>query len=427
MLYRIFGVLAFCCGFTLYADEALRIELPIPPLEQTTVSEEDRKDAERLFQQALAAVREKRGTEAIRLAVRVLEKNPDHEIIRTLLGYKLHDGQWRTDWEIRKLEAGFVDHPEFGWISKEYVPRYEAGERFVSPARWISATQDVENRRDMRNGWLVESEHFKLLTNHSLEEGVRMSRRLEHFYRAWKLLFFNYLVSDEILLRLFEGQPGKIAAARCEVFVYRDKDDYVANLQGFESRIAESNGFYHARRRRSYFFPVCETMDEHEADTVRKTLYHEAAHQLFQETRATTKTPASRCNFWLVEGIAMFMETFRIEENRYVFGDIEDPRLYAAAYHRLEGNFYIPFQILVKRSSTEFLEHPRLTSLYSQSAGMTHFLMFAEDDRYRDAVILLLRDIYLGKDGLDSLSKLTGRRYSELDEEYTEFLKTIPE
>lgn len=427
MLYRIFGVLTFCCGFALYADEALRIELPVLPLEKTSVSEDDRNVAENLFQQALDALGKKRGTDAMRLAVETLKKDPNHKIVRALLGYKLHDGQWRTDWEIRKLEAGFVDHPEFGWISKDHVPRYEAGERFVPPARWVSAEQDARNRRDMRNGWLVESEHFKLLTNHSLEEGVRMSRRLEHFYRAWKLLFFNYLVSDEILLRLFEGQPGKIAAARCEVFVYRDKEDYVANLQEFEARIAESNGFYHARRKRSYFFPVCETMDEYEADAARKTLYHEAAHQLFQEARATTKTPASRCNFWLVEGIAMFMETFRIEENRYVFGDIEDPRLYAAAYHRLEGNFYIPFQVLVKRSSAEFVEHPRLTSLYSQSAGMTHFLMFAENGRYRDAVILLLRDIYLGKDGINSLSQLTGRTYTELDAEYMDFLKTIPE
>lgn len=407
------------------AEGTMRIVLPILPTEKRAVSEADRAEAENDYRKAGAAAERKNGREAMRWALRVLHKNPDHEGVRAALGYRLYQGSWRTAWEIDRLERGFVDHPVFGWMPASHVKRYEAGQRLLGPSRWVTVEEETRSRREMRNGWTISSEHYELRTNHSLEEGVRTIRRLEHLYRAWKLLFFEYLFSEETLVRMFRARPDGSMPPRHEVFLYRNRKDYVENLKGLDRRIAQTNGYYYPDRSRAYFFPVDPEMDEFTSEVVRKTLFHEGTHQLFQEARRT-KLPGSRSNFWLVEGIAMFMETLRIEEDRYVLGDPEDDRLYAAKAHKTRHDFYVPFGALVKIGGARFQAHPQIVRLYSQSAGMTHFLMFWEEGRYRGAVVALLRQLYDGTDRADSLEKLTGLTSEELDARYAEFLETVP-
>jgi hypothetical protein len=66
-------------------------------------------------------------------------------------------------------------------------------------------------------------------------------------------------------------------------------------------------------------------------------------------------------------------------------------------------------------------------SLYSQAAGMTHFLMFYEGGRYRDALVAYLSAVYNGQDDLETLSKLTGSSYSELDKQYRAYMRVDPQ
>ncbi|MDR0337285.1 MAG: hypothetical protein LBI18_09365 [Planctomycetaceae bacterium] len=419
-------------SFQLTAEEEPLITLPMLHLEPVRVSQEQKEIAENIYRQAVAAAENKQGLEAMRLAIKVLETNPDHEIVRRIFGFKLFHGQWRTGWEIDRLTKGFIDHPVFGWIPKEFVAPYESGKRMIPQFGWVDADEANRFHADIRRGWQIATEHYDLLTNHSLEEGVRLSRRLEHLYRAWKMLFFNMLLSEEKLAKLFTESLSGGTLPRHRVYVFRDKQDYVAFLKnlepGFEMQLRESNGFYHPQRFISYFFPVSADMDQFDADTVRKALYHEGTHQLFQEARPKSNLPGVRNNFWIVEGIAMFMETFRIEENQYKIGNKNDSRLFAAKAHRFDPDylFYLPFDQTTALGRKEFQTHPRLARLYSQSAGMTHFLMLDRQGQYRYAIFELLRQVYSGSAKPNTLSKLTERSYQELDQEYTEFLKTVP-
>ncbi|MDR2439657.1 MAG: hypothetical protein LBE12_09860 [Planctomycetaceae bacterium] len=428
--YSLFLFLFF--SFPLVAEEELFIVLPMLNIDPVSVSQDQKEIAENLYRQVIVAAENRRGLEAMRLAIKVIEVNPDHEMVRRIFGFKLFNGQWRTNWEIDRLKKGFIDHPVFGWIPKEFVKPYESGKRMITKFGWVNTDEDHKFHADIRNGWQIATEHYDLLTNHSLEEGVQMSRRLEHLYKAWKMLFFKMFLNEEKLAKLFLESLPNISLPRHRVYVFRDKQDYVSFLkdseQGFESQLRESNGFYHPQRFVSYFFPVSANMDEFDADTVRKALYHEGAHQLFQEARPKSNLPGVRNNFWIVEGIAMFMETFRIEGNCYKLGNQEDARLFAAKAHRFDSEylFYLPFEQTVTLGRREFQTHPRLARLYSQSAGMTHFLMFYRNGQYRYVVFELLRQVYAGAARQDTLSKLTGRSYQELDQEYTEFLKTIP-
>ena len=56
-------------------------------------------------------------------------------------------------------------------------------------------------------------------------------------------------------------------------------------------------------------------------------------------------------------------------------------------------------------------------------AGLTNFLIFHDGGRYRDAVVSYLSAVYTGRDNRDTLARLTGANYAELDEQYREFLE----
>ena len=139
------------------------------------------------------------------------------------------------------------------------------------------------------------------------------------------------------------------------------------------------------------------------------------------------KQPAFRNNFWVVEGIALFMETLRIENKCYKIGDILADRLYAAKYQFEQGT-HLPIQKLTAMSSVEIQSRSSedLNKIYRQSATLVHWLMFAEEGRYRKALFELLRQTYRDAATPEALSTLTGLSYEELDAQYVEFLKTIP-
>jgi len=407
-----------------------RIYLPRLPLEFGAAKDSPvplelrEKYAEEQFQRATQAAARNRGNLAMQLAIAAIGANPDHMEIRKLLGFKLYENCWRTQWEVDRLRKGFVDHPVFGWMPKTHVDRYEADERFFK-GRWVSAAEDAKLRETIANGWEVETEHYQLRTNLSLEEGVQWSRRLEHFYRAWKLLFFRFPLTDDMLSRMFRGSGPSGAPPQHRVLLYRSKDEYIVALRRMEQNpqmLELSGGCYLMATKTAYFFPADDTMDEFDKDFIRRTLYHEGTHQLFQETRLS-KSPGQTANYWVAEGIAMFMETFRVEGNHYVIGDADDVRLEAARQRKLEDNFYVPFETLAKMNQQTFVAFPQIQRLYSQTAGMTHFLMLAEDGRHRDNVVQLLLLTYSGTDRANSLSTLTGCSFQQLDEKYDRFLK----
>ena len=74
---------------------------------------------------------------------------------------------------------------------------------------------------------------------------------------------------------------------------------------------------------------------------------------------------------------------------------------------------------------TDLQRRDDIARLYSQSAGLATFLMHHEEGRYRPALVKLLQLVYAGRDKASTLEELTGRRFSQLDQEYHEFLQQL--
>jgi hypothetical protein len=260
-------------------------------------------------------------------------------------------------------------------------------------------------------------------TNHSIEGGVALGVKLERLYRIWEELFIRYYASEADVVALFNGRlrGQRAGQPRHEIIYFRDHDDYVHALQtalrnpNVAGGVKLTTGYYDAETRRAFFAANNEDDDS--------TMYHEATHQLFHESRRVAPDVGFKANFWIVEGIAMYMESLRREDGYFVLGGFQYDRMAAARHRLLKDQFYVPLEEFCGYGMVKLQTDPRIATLYSQAAGLTNFLIHYDNGRYRDALVQYLFTVYTGHDDSDTLARLTGVGYGELDKQYHAFMQ----
>jgi len=387
-----------------------------------------RQQAEELFALARGAVRQGRAGLALDLAFQALHENPDHEALRRIFGFQPYAGEWRTRYEVQRLRSGQIWDDRFGWIPKAHLARYERGERPAEP-RWLSAEEDQRLRQERNAGWRLDTEHFQVWTDHSLEGAALVGRKLETLYQLWSRLFVRYYLIEAQVLSLFDARSRAFAPRPMQhkVMVFRNRDEYNEALRGRAPQVEITSGMYVGDRRTAFFFfrdaPPGAGPEKALDET---TLYHETTHQLFFELGPVSPTAGQRGNFWVIEGAAMYMETLRQEGDFHVLGGIDSPRMIAARFRRLQDDFYIPLREFTAMGMADWQNDPRIGAIYTQAAGITNFLIHHDGGKYRDALVLCLLAVYRGTDTPDLLARLTGQSFPSLDEEYLQYLKAMP-
>lgn len=374
-----------------------------------------KQQAAALYELAKRCIRGRRASLAYDLVLAAGREDPENESVRRVFGYqKFRDG-WYTAYELRKLRAGQVWHDRFGWIPKTFVKRYEEGQRY-SDNRWVSAEFDAKSRRDIKNGWEIETEHYNIRTNHSLEAGVALGAKLDRFYRIWSQLFIRYYASEASVAALFDGRakPPASEPPKLAVVYFRNRDDYHNALRTVLPNVEISVGAYVAAAQCAYFFAGDQADD--------RTLYHEATHQLFHQSRPVAANVGRNANFWIIEGIALYMESLRPEGEYWVLGGQDDIRMEAARVRVLRDRFYLAFAEVAGYGMDRLQAHPQIATLYSQMAGQTHFLICHDQGKYRDALVNYLSAVYSGNEDPAALAKLIGETYLTLDRQYLDFI-----
>ena len=243
------------------------------------------------YEIARHAVSTGRAALAFELVLAAVEADPDYEPVRRLLGYQKFRDQWRTFYEARKLRAGFVWSEKFGWLSKPFLRRYEDGQRHCD-GRWITAAEDAKRHHDIRSGWTLETEHYAIRTDHSIEAAVALGVKLECLYRLWSEIFIRYYASEADVVSLFDGRnrPQSANVPRHNIVYLRDRNDYDRVLKTIYERAQKAPPKYVTEGiyidGTAYFFPSPDGDD--------RTLYHEATHQLFQNRGPWPATSAAR-------------------------------------------------------------------------------------------------------------------------------------
>ncbi len=373
-----------------------------------------------LYDLSRTAMQSDHASLAYELLHEVIHLDSDHAAARRLLGYVTWEGEWLTPFEKTKRQKKELWDDRFGWIPESELPRYEQGQRKFRN-RWIDAAQEAQFRRAFDNAWEIRTEHFLVKTNHSLERGAEVARKLEEFHQFILRAFPGLFNSREQMRKLYSATATQATLAKnaMTVHVYRDRNEYVSTLQSRIPIIARTNGLYLQKDRVSYFF--------HDDQNDDSTLYHEATHQILFEGRAGRRDIAQAKHFWVVEGLACYMESFRIDDGRVSLGDPWFIRFDNARSRLILDKYYRPLDLFSSWGATAFQQQPELPLNYSQASGLTHFFLHAEQGKYRDAFIEHVAGIYTSRandDGdVPTLDRLTGRGYGELDKDYVLYIQ----
>jgi hypothetical protein len=339
--------------------------------------------AEVLFNLARQQLAADQAARAFRLLHEVLHENPDHEVVRDALGYRRINGRWRRPESVIRPRAVSTADRRFG---------FPAG-----------------------NHWVVESGSFRVTTDHSPAAGQQLIERLEELHDVWQQLFFDYYSTAATLARRLEnGSPASRGTRQHEVVLFRDRQQYVDRLRRIEPRIEITVGYYLEPQKTAFFYV---------ADQPQNDIYlHEVTHQLFSETGRVAPGTGLQGNFWIIEGIAMYMESLCQRDRYYTLGGVDADRLQYARYRALREGVQMPLAELVALGREELQQHADIRRLYSQSAGLTAMLMDGQRGRYRTALVDYLAAVYQGRDRVDTLASLTGVSLDQLDAQYMDFL-----
>ena len=389
-----------------------------------------RRYANEIFELAKTCAAEKRGYEAFACAQTALVIDPDNEGARRFFGYEERDGVWRSTWEIERLNKGEVETERFGWLPKDRVERYQNGERYYRN-RWVSESEEAKKILAGSSGWRVETEHFSILSRVSLERGVEIGRFLETYYQSWLRLYYRFVASEKQWASRFNAN-GAALTTKHRIIIYRDREEYLRELRKHDENVDASIGWYLTNMRCIFVYEPSPN-DEYEFDLL-SLLAHEVTHQLFNECYLATSgrnkpvsQPGRQANFWAVEGVATYMETYSLTPSNAKLGGVDAYRLRQATESLFDEKTYTPLRqyVAATRETFQTNDMPLLQRLYAQATGLTFFFVHYRDGVYRNAFIAYLYAIYQGIDRPDSLEKLTGKTFEELDAEYAKFLQNV--
>lgn len=235
---------------------------------------------------------------------------------------------------------------------------------------------------------------------------LRVARELHEAYWAWTQVFFPLWRSAPAICQSLESGIGDDAIGRrrlgrspnMRIVLLRNASEYQSVLGGIDG-ISASTGFYDPASRCSYFYVGDET-------TLDRSRTHEWTHQLFAEatnrSRRDLADPVGEArDFWLVEGIAGYMESLTtvglddatmMSGGNMILGGWDSSRLQFARSRLVGGQPPIPLSRLRPMGRREAQGLPDLARWYGDSIAWTHFAM--QIPEHRRWLLRQLADLY---------------------------------
>ena len=346
--------------------------------------------AVKLFELAKKQSDAKNASFAYQLLHEALYFDPDHAEVRKILGHRKSTDD-KTNWNVSsdrlRLRKSTRENSEFKWPKKSY--------------------------------WLASTAHFEI-TSRADEKATReLAVKLERWHSVWRQVFFDYWSKASVLERWINGKgSARVPSKKFRVVFFADKQEYVKELSRAVPGIEVSSGYYVDRNKKSYFYAG----DQQIEDTWR----HELTHQLFSETTRTVKSPFEQQFLWLGEGIAMYFESMVENESYITLGGFDSRRMQFARRRCLKEQYFVPLEQLSSANQKEFQTHPDRARIYSQSAGVAHFLMNSQNGDLQRPLSEFLKLCYQGKLKPNSFARVLGKSFDQLDKDYRDFLKVTP-
>src|SRR6185369_13050126 len=117
--------------------------------------------------------------------------------------------------------------------------------------------------------------------------------------------FAGFYYSEQEVKGLFAGERiARVSVRQFKVFYHRNREDYINTLSRRQPMIADTLGIYFDTNSEAHFFAEDTATDKTDSgaaasaasDTAVGTLYHEAVHQLFQESKPAARRIGESAN-----------------------------------------------------------------------------------------------------------------------------------
>jgi len=210
-----------------------------------------------------------------------------------------------------------------------------------------------------------ESDHFMLLSDVSADRAGEVVLMLENFYHVWTQFFFP-LWKDREQWDHSGSSTTRRSLVKHRVVLFSDPARYQQVLSAEGPAALQSTGFYSDQRRVAFF--------HHGNSNDEATRMHELTHQLMSEaTDARPRfRPGDRRDFWLVEGIACFMESTMMLDQYATIGGWQASRLSFARSRVLSFGDDFPLVQMQGEGRAAVQQREDLSRWYSFAAAYTH-------------------------------------------------------
>jgi hypothetical protein len=349
---------------------------------------------------------------AVEFLHRTLRDDPDHPRARAAAGYVRHGGAWVRPEVAKRLGRGEDFDPAFGWQAKGRLARLRKGDR-LDRGRWISRAEDDARRPTVADGRRFTSDHWEILSAAPLADAAALAAGLEETAAVWRQVFGAVAARPAEWERSLAGRGRPTAREPFAAALCADRGQYVAELEKVEPSIARTVAVYWRPTQTAWF---CA------AGVPPATVQHEAAHQLFAESSDTSPLAGERAGFWAIEAAACHLESISRTDFGWTVGGPDTGRAPAARKLLVEEGFHVPLAELCGMGRAAFQADERLPRIYDELAGLADFLMNGHRGRHREAFVAYLARVYAGTADPDTLARLCGTSYADLDAEYRRFM-----
>lgn len=332
--------------------------------------------AQWLFSQASQRAAAGDEAEAFALLWQVLREDAQHNQANRILGTLASAAQVKP-----RLRRATTVHPDFGWPAGSYSR--------------------------------IETPNFLITTRAAPPESIEMAQVMEQFYALWRQVFFPLWAPPGIVSKRFEGRNIPWEKAReMEVVLLRDRADYLQFLGVAERNAALSVGYYEPQLQKSFFYA---------GEGWQATLFHELTHQLLAEASsiAADRQAGTDTGIWLIEGMALYMESLTNRGSYWTLGGYAAPRLQTARYRAVRDGYWVEWNEFTQAGREQWKQDPQIGLLYTQATGLIHLFMDQlEQPAARQALFQSLVAVYQSSADFEPLRRLLGETDASVQQAY---------
>ena len=333
---------------------------------------------EQLFLQAQTQANEDEA-EAYRMLWQVLRESPGHEGARKILGALA-----RAPMALPRSSRARKDVPELGWAAGSYQR--------------------------------IDAPHFTVLSQADVRKTRQLALELEQFYALWTQMFYELWAPPDFLKARIKDPGFPLPEhERLQVVLLKDRAQYLRVLGVAEDNIGVSVGYYNPHAKMSFYYP---------AEDLRPTLFHELTHQLLLEATIfeANESAGSAGGIWLLEGIALYMESLQEHGTYWSLGGFESPRMQTARYRGLRDGMWPEWKTFATADSNSWKSDPTIAKLYSHSAGISHVFLDKLGPKAKQAYVRSLVGLYQSENQSDQLLPFLGSSSEEAKQSFQDWL-----